>query len=643
MAVAAITVLVGVMHPAPVVAHGVLVDSNPGEGDGLDETPTAIVLSFSEEPEPSLASISLTDEEGRDVAVGVASVHSDDPRSIVSQVTPLEEGVYTVAWRIVSRVDGHATAGAFAFGVGVTPDQAQLERAARDSPDTGGTALELVARWLFLAGIVVVLGAAIAVAASVVGTGISPLLAGGWASAVVGLIALAVAQRSSARVPIDEFLDTYAGRAILWRGGFLVAAGALAAAGHVSDGSIRRRWSLAAALALSGCVAVHVKAGHAAAAPSARTLALAAQWLHIAGAAAWLGGLLALVVWLQRGRRIDAGAGTAVRRFSTIAAGAFVLVATTGTVRAIATLDTPSDLLTTSYGRAAGVKIVAFVALGVIGLAQRRRSVAAASSTTDPLRRLARPELTLATGAILASGFLGSLSPPADVAPAGLSVRASDASGQFTAELTMRSRLPGPNTFGLTVIDRPDDVSAFDDVTLRFRPLDDPGVPSTTLRLTEAEDGYGARGSNLSFAGRWEVTLVAQRDERSWTVPFTVTTHAPPLFSTRTDIPGFPPEHIVQLPDNGFIVVSPFPDSDELTIRFADFTTAPRTVERLVATVTDRDGQTIQLAIERESEASFRAALEFPDEPFVVGVVARDPLDRRLYATFEIDPDAPDL
>ena len=66
----------------------------------------AIVLSFSEEPEPSLASISLTDEEGRDVAVGVASVHSDDPRSIVSQVTPLEEGVYTVAWRIVLRVDG---------------------------------------------------------------------------------------------------------------------------------------------------------------------------------------------------------------------------------------------------------------------------------------------------------------------------------------------------------------------------------------------------------------------------------------------------------------------------------------------------------------------------------------------------------
>ena len=48
-----------------------------------------------------------------------------------TRLRPLTRGVYTVVWRAVSRIDGHPTAGAFSFGVGVIP--AQPARAARTS------------------------------------------------------------------------------------------------------------------------------------------------------------------------------------------------------------------------------------------------------------------------------------------------------------------------------------------------------------------------------------------------------------------------------------------------------------------------------------------------------------------------------
>lgn len=625
--------------PSSASAHGVLVDSNPLEGAGLDTSPTAVVLTFSEEPEPSLSSITITDASGRDAPVGQVSALSSNPRSIVAQVPALEPGVYTVAWRVVSRVDGHATAGAFAFGVGMTPDQAQIAAAA-ESGSSRPSVLELVARWLFLGGLVVVIGASLgaAIGFARANRGWSVFDAG-IAITIVGLGALGLVQRASARVPVGEFLQTYPGRAIIWRGVLLAIAALCGALARWRRDSATGWW-IAAAAAAAACAGVHVAAGHAAAVRSLQAVAVISQWSHVVAAGAWVGGLFVLVLGL-RGQPPD-DAGAAIRRFSIVAGWALVLVGTTGTIRAIAGLNEPADLVSSGYGIAVAVKIVVFVALCMFGLLQRRRALPVATTTTAPLLQLARPELALAAVAVVASGVLGSLSPPADTAPPGLAERSADSTGELAAELTTQWRLPGPNTFHISFVDGQAAEAPFDDVTLRFRPLDDPGIPSTTLRLERDADGYGGRGSNLAFPGRWEVTAVAQAGARSWTVPFTLTTDAPPLFSTRTDLPGFPPEHIVQLGDNSFVIVSPFRDAAELRVRFADFATAPRSIDRVIVTVTDSAGRTTQLPVDRETEASFRVPYQFPDQPFQLGVVARDRMDDRVYATFDIDPGLPD-
>jgi len=49
----------------------------------------------------------------------------------------LADGVYTVSWRTVSKVDGHVTGGSFAFGIGVQPSSDAAQAAKDGSPSAG--------------------------------------------------------------------------------------------------------------------------------------------------------------------------------------------------------------------------------------------------------------------------------------------------------------------------------------------------------------------------------------------------------------------------------------------------------------------------------------------------------------------------
>ena len=95
--------------------------------------------------------------------------------------------------------------------------------------------------------------------------------------------------------------------------------------------------------------------------------------LHIIGAAVWLGGLVLLVVirpLLDR-RQLAAVLG----RYSSLALVAFVVVAASGTLRALAGGIGPAELLT-PYGILLLVKVVALVAIGILGAWYRRRLIA---------------------------------------------------------------------------------------------------------------------------------------------------------------------------------------------------------------------------------------------------------------------------
>ena len=55
---------------------------------------------------------------------------------------------------------------------------------------------------------------------------------------------------------------------------------------------------------------------------------------------------------------------------------------------------------------------------------------------------------------------------------------------------------------------------------LRFTPLDDPGMPSSTLELVRrTDDAFVGSGSHLAFAGRWRITALIERQGDSVEVP----------------------------------------------------------------------------------------------------------------------------
>lgn len=152
--------------------------------------------------------------------------------------------------------------------------------------------------------------------------------------------------------------------------------------------------------------------GHASGA-AGHNLATSAMFLHLVGAAVWIGTLLALS---PLAHRLGTDLAPAVARFSAIAAWCFVAVAVSGVVNSVIRLGSWSDL-GTRYGIVLLVKVALFGVLGLLGLAHRRRVVArltgdARASATWLFWRLVLVELTVMGAVSGVAVALGSSPPP---------------------------------------------------------------------------------------------------------------------------------------------------------------------------------------------------------------------------------------
>ena len=122
-------------------------------------------------------------------------------------------------------------------------------------------------------------------------------------------------------------------------------------------------------------------------------VAVVALGVHVAAAAAWVGGLLALVVHL---RPFPEELRRAVPRFSAAALICVIAVGVSGVVESAVMLDGWAALWGTNRGHLIIAKVLALVLLGGIGYWHRRRTMGpAASGRLLPLLWLATGELVL--------------------------------------------------------------------------------------------------------------------------------------------------------------------------------------------------------------------------------------------------------
>lgn len=133
-----------------VSAHSRLVQSEPANGQALDEPPDKVVAWFSEELDSAASEMLVLDDQGRQVDNGDGGVDLNDLDHLTMIVTlppELPESTYTVHWVAASAEDGDVVEGDFAFTLGVAFSQSS-------------TSSSVSASWLLAGLIVVILAAA---------------------------------------------------------------------------------------------------------------------------------------------------------------------------------------------------------------------------------------------------------------------------------------------------------------------------------------------------------------------------------------------------------------------------------------------------------------------------------------------------
>src|SRR5258707_1801626 len=375
-AVLLVTVLalawVGVLA-GPAKAHALLERSYRAAGASLSRTPHAMLLYFPEAPEPGLSTISLLDSSGQIVpGVGTPAAVPGDAQELRATLPTLTDGVYSVNWRTVSKVDGHVSGGSFAFGIGIQPPSASAgTRAANGSLSTGSTPAPaaVAGLWLLYCGLAL-LAAAGATGVLVFGWRLPgqarEVIAAGWLSAAAGILTMILSEHAAAGAPFRELFRAATGRSLL------AQAAAVAVCGVAAFYAARRPAGPRLAVlraAAPGALLLYAQTGHAETQSPVRLLNVTDQWLHMVAAGGWAGGL----VWLLLGLRgLDGPArASAVRRFSQLAFAAVAVIAVTGVLRAVPEVGSLGALTSTSFGVALLVKTGLFLAL--TGIAWRNR------------------------------------------------------------------------------------------------------------------------------------------------------------------------------------------------------------------------------------------------------------------------------
>jgi copper transport protein len=573
-----VAAVVLVFTPGRADAHAVLRSSEPADGGVAPDAPTAIVVDLTEPPELELSSIQVRDETGGPVSTGAPEQVPGSPTSLRVAVDDLSSGAYTASWRVVSEVDGHATAGTIRFGVGSVA-------APSPSETTGATVvpgvsyLEVTGRWAFLSGLGVLIGASVGVA-WVFGRSASVhrFAVAGWLAALIGLLLLAEAQRRSAAVGYVTLAQSRTGQALLARGAALLAAGLGlgGAARWRSRDRLSRRLTWAASASAAAAVMVHVEAGHAAAA-ARRWVMVLAQSAHVLASAIWIGGLAALLIAM---RRIPPGErAAAARRFSHQAGPALAVLAVTGALRAWDELPDAAALVASGYGRVVSAKIGLLAVLALFGAFNRFRTIGTVERTMARFQRVSSRELAVAVLAFVAAAVLSSTSPPAPAgaAPLGVHLAGADYATTVKAELDVVPGFAGPNTFTVRLVDY-DSGHGLDlaDARLALRYLDDRSISGSILPLrpTTERGVYRAEGTDVSLAGRWELAVFGAGPAGAVEVRLPMATRC------RTDIavmPGQPTIYTSPVPGIGKIQGYTDPGAsgqDELHLTFFDETGA---------------------------------------------------------------------
>ena len=507
-------------NAAPTAAHAELASSDPAPNASVEVAPDRLTITFSEPIDPERAFVDLLDaSQGRVAGVGPVEVSADGQTARVS-LPDLAAGVVTVSYQVVSTVDGHATAGRFAFLVDPTGAAAPpVEPPTTTSPSVD--AATVGARWVALLGLLVAFGGAVVrwryrtdvhrrrgvdvlvVGASVLGVaGVTAYLLLAGRPIVAALGATGFSLDPAAAFGLSPF-------AIAMRISILAA---LATAAITLLGTGRPILSvIAGAVALAGMSG----AGHAASIGGLGFAVL--DWVHLLAVGAWLGALPAVFVMARAGQE-SPGLRALLRRHGRIGLVAAPVVGLTGLANSPLVLGSARNAVASEYGNlllAKAAVLAVAVGLGAVNhLALRGRGRAAVAG-------LVAAELLVAALAVGVAATMVTTQPASARQPvlSGLPITPAHLFGEAgpsRVHVTLNPPAPGEQTVQVSISDR-DVGGPRSDVQRTFLTLAAPAgtdLPSERVSLTPDATVPGlftGRGAFTPVEGEWEVGVVVRR------------------------------------------------------------------------------------------------------------------------------------
>lgn len=563
--------LVLLMHGAA-LAHANLVRAEPPASANLAQPPVSIQLWFSERPEVKLTQVQVFDAQRREVQQGAPLAAGDDPLSLTEPLQPdLPRGVYTVSWKTTSSVDGHVTAGAYAFGVGVVPSPADLPAASLNQ-QPAPSPVSVAIRWLaYLSAVgllgLVLFGWLVLDPAPALGpsAALQPRLrrlearlargAGGLAWLLVAAVFAGLLDQarlsggSLSAASLQATLGAGLGQNLLARLALAIAAlavillrsrtvglpalspdrslGAAAAQSLplTSAGEHLPRAMLAAVLL--GELLLFALNSHAQAVPNAPELALVNDWLHLVVAGIWVGGLVALLLALvpEAGSRLKPSAGLRpmdvadnqlfgplVIGFSRVALISAVGLAVTGFYQALVHVGSLENAVDTGYGRALLGKTAIFLLALLLAAFHRWQLVPAlkdpSRAAATRARRFLSRTLPLEGGLVaLLLAVTGLLTSLPPANAIGPNAQVRTLGGTRVLFEVVPLRI-GPNLFQVTLTSRGKPVDDAQKVELRLTMLDMDMGQSVIDLQPRGEGVYAAEGDTMSMGGHWQIELL---------------------------------------------------------------------------------------------------------------------------------------
>jgi len=505
--------VLGLGVAGPAAAHPTLLFTEPAADTAVSVAPEAITLKFNESVSIGPDAIVLLDKDGRALATGPATASGGGQLVTARPGAPVAPGSYTVRWRVTG-TDGDLVEEEFRFGVGYA-----LTAAAGNAGTPSTAWWSAALRWVLFAGFAIAFGGLIAQRFVASARAAKPLLAAPR-SPITGALAAALA--ATLGLAVQVVAETGQVNA-LWRTGTGVIV-LVEAAGVVAALALTRMrpqtWALLALLVVVGAEGWRSHAHSAAGSWGAVLTAV-----HLAAAAVWVGALVTTTLAVLCWRRDDAAVRWVLRGYTRLAAWTFAVVICTGVISALVLLP-PSQVLSTTYGRALLIKLGLVATAVALALTARRIQrdeeripqlpkliraesltlivVLALSATlvsTPPVRGAVQPAPPEPRGAVLPLGALAG--------QIGVAVAASD--GQLVVRLSAPRRgdyyaAEPDRTFTLSGrLDQP----SGDDTALDFRGCGQGcfwteaawGDGENVLSLAAGADD--ARGASVSLLVQW--------------------------------------------------------------------------------------------------------------------------------------------